>query len=803
MKNKFLSIITLLVSTSLMMACNTGKQIPVPAPSSNPSSSDSGENYEDEGPNGSVASSDSNGSVESSNNESSNNESSDVGSSENQPVVDKNSLDGVIAQFIEDYDDVIVPALNGYNLDFDILYYYAYDEYFIFAQGADVGGLIEAEYLAKFDEIDTGLICQNDDDFYTVEEYGYMYGTADDSLGIYFYTEADSFYFTIIRDDGTAGSLDVSNIDTNWYVDYLTFQAFDLTNAFPAEEIKEYFELSSTLVIPSISAQEFAVGLEEAHLDDNGFIVPDNYQVVLKGDRLSDYVTILKAAGYTAEITETEDYDFDWDALEIIEVTIQTAYAFDASKEVYITIELDEYENTVVKFSRFDDSFVADKTTNTDWTDEEKALMIASFGECIPFMQFGSDYEIFDNSNEEYTSLALLDCYYEDLSDEYFALLLENGYKEDSASYLDTCYYYDNGEYYIEIFAEFNGGNFLAIYFEESHLEPLTNFALDFESLDIVAGASYQLNALFEPANGARPITWSTNNGDVATVENGLVTINSAAEVGQTAVITASVAGGLTASCTFNVAENVVTGIAYTQDNYNIIPGGAKITPEYVFYPIGVNPTGFNVSYTTDPVAVGNDLGIYYDGYGKLNADQNAVPGTTITIKVYANQGLTHFEASATVTVVPATITHTLDRDFFGIQKENYSKYMTYSKTTTDGATYEAFAAGNNGIQLKSKDSVSGLIGHLDGRTCKSITITFDQNTYNPKDDNKGIEIYASNEPFEITDMYNGKVDKIGSVAFDQNNLTKTYTFTEQYSYIGIRSINGATYLTSIEIVWQ
>ena len=54
MKNKFLSIITLLVSTSLMMACNTGKQIPVPAPSSNPSSSDSGENYEDEGPNGSV-----------------------------------------------------------------------------------------------------------------------------------------------------------------------------------------------------------------------------------------------------------------------------------------------------------------------------------------------------------------------------------------------------------------------------------------------------------------------------------------------------------------------------------------------------------------------------------------------------------------------------------------------------------------------------------------------------------------------------------------------------------------------------
>ena len=50
--------------------------------------------------------------------------------------------------------------------------------------------------------------------------------------------------------------------------------------------------------------------------------------------------------------------------------------------------------------------------------------------------------------------------------------------------------------------------------------------------------------------------------------------------------------------------------------------------------------------------------------------------------------------------------------------------------------------------------------------------------------------------------MYGSSVTKVGTIEFDENNLTKTYTFTSQYAYIGLRSTNGAVYMPSIEIVW-
>ena len=118
-----------------------------------------------------------------------------------------------------------------------------------------------------------------------------------------------------------------------------------------------------------------------------------------------------------------------------------------------------------------------------------------------------------------------------------------------------------------------------------------------------------------------------------------------------------------------------------------------------------------------------------------------------------------------------------------------------------DGATYEAYCAGNNGIQLRSKSSDSGVIGHSEDRTCKSITFTFDPNTEAGSSERK-IDIYASNSPFAITDMFGSSLTKVGSVVFDKNNLTQTYTFTSDYSYIGFRSNNGAVYLPSIQIIW-
>ena len=787
MKNKFLPIVTLLVSASMMMACNIKPVIPTP--SSNPSSEGEGGNYDGSDSDASVIFGDD---ITSSDDEESSDSSA---SSDSQPVVDSNSLDGVIAQFVDGID-VTIPALNSYNLDYDVFYYYAYDEYYIYAEGRDLGGAIEAEYLAKFDTVDTGLVSGNDDEDYTVEEYGYLFFDSEDNVFVNFFTDYGYFSFYLFRYDGEAGSLDVSDVDTNWYVDYVNMGGYDLFNAFPVNAIKENLELSNGLVIPGLTDQQYAGCFVQAHSEDY-YVVPDAYNVVLEGDQMVDYADALEKAGYTVDIVEDVDYDIDWDTFEYVEITVYTAYAYDAAKEVYITIQIDSSDNTSVSFSRFDDLFVQEKTTNTDWTDAEKQLMIASFGETIPFMQFGSDYQIFDASDEDYDYLVLLDTYFEDLSEDYVELLLANGYKEDNETYLSVCYYYDNGEYYIEIFPGYEGGNYFEIYFEDSHLEPITSFDLDKETLDIVAGASYQLTANFEPATSARKVTWTSSDNNIATVEDGLVTINNAATVGQKVTVTASVIGAPSVSCVFAVAENKVTGLAYTQSSYNVIPGGEKVKTEFITLPIGAQLTEEDqVLYGCDDAAA---VGINYDNNGDVYAESNAEVGATATI--YLKIG-SQTMCSAQVKVVSAEVTDTLDRDFFGIQKIDYSKYLSYTKTSANGATYETFAAGNNGIQLKSKDSVSGLIGHLEGRTCKSITITFDKSTYNPNGA-RGVDFYASNTPFDITDMYKDSVTKVGSITYDNNNLTQTFTFTGNYSYIGIRSTNGAVYLPTIEVVWH
>ena len=50
---------------------------------------------------------------------------------------------------------------------------------------------------------------------------------------------------------------------------------------------------------------------------------------------------------------------------------------------------------------------------------------------------------------------------------------------------------------------------------------------------------------------------------------------------------------------------------------------------------------------------------------------------------------------------------------------------------------------------------------------------------------------------------YKRKVEKSISSFFYKAKTEKGYTFTDDYSYIGFKSDNGAIYFTSIEVVWR
>ena len=703
--------------------------------------------------------------------------SSDIPSPSSDPS-EEGDLDKIIAQFVDGLN-VNIPSVNEYKMLYQVYYYYSYSQYVISAAISD-DGAIESAYNTKCSN-ETTLVSLNDDTYYPVDEYGYMYGdnTSSPNVTLSFYTEEGYFNFMLTRSSG-AGKLDVSDIDTNWYVDYINFNGFVLGEEFPETDINVSLE-TNDVSIPAPTASEFPYFFEPEGDTEEGHIVA-TYYVILEGDQIESYLNTLKGKGYETKLVENKGETINWETYEVEEYTYYTGTAYDPSYQLYISIQEDESGNTVIMFNNFNDVASKDKTSNTDWTNEEKELMNSTLHQVLPFMAFGSDYEIYDDSDDEYTLLVLEDTYYEDLSADYITLLKNAGFKEDSTSYTSTCYTFDNGVSFIEVFVDYDGGHYLEIYYEASKLPPLTCINLNEYELDIVSGASYQLNASFVPSNAAQPVTWSSSNNDVATVDQtGKVTIKETAEVGQTAIISVSSLGGISTSCEVTVAANVVTRIKIAQD-YNVVPGG--------LLPIGAT-TSETVNYE-----INGDFATI-DQNGTITISENAEIG--VKYKVTVRLGSTDINDIALVTVIDPEITHTLNQSFFGL-KQGESSYNTYTKTTDEDAYYEAQCAATHGIQIRSKNSDSGIIAHFVGRSCASITFTFDENTYSERT----VDIYGSNTDFCISDMFDGNAPKVGSVTYTQGGeVTFTYTFTDDYSYIGFKSDNGAIYFTSIEVVWR
>ena len=125
------------------------------------------------------------------------------------------------------------------------------------------------------------------------------------------------------------------------------------------------------------------------------------------------------------------------------------------------------------------------------------------------------------------------------------------------------------------------------------------------------------------------------------------------------------------------------------------------------------------------------------------------------------------------------------------------SSYQNFSgvKKSSD-AVYAGNSAkdGSGNIQLRSKNSESGIVSTTSGGYVKSVKITVGTGT-------KTVDVYGSNSAFNSAeDLYGSVGTKVGSVS-----STGTINFTgdnANFEYVGIRSNDGAVYLSSVEITW-
>ena len=135
----------------------------------------------------------------------------------------------------------------------------------------------------------------------------------------------------------------------------------------------------------------------------------------------------------------------------------------------------------------------------------------------------------------------------------------------------------------------------------------------------------------------------------------------------------------------------------------------------------------------------------------------------------------------------------------------NVTTYQNWSgKQCTGGsaAVYAGYSTqGNNStIQIKSKDSVSGIWTTASGGHVRSVTVRFAAGSTNT------IDVYGKGSAYESgSDLYNNTKQGtlVGSIAgSDTEEITAKLTFTDDYPFFAVRSRNGACYIVSIRVEW-
>ena len=141
-------------------------------------------------------------------------------------------------------------------------------------------------------------------------------------------------------------------------------------------------------------------------------------------------------------------------------------------------------------------------------------------------------------------------------------------------------------------------------------------------------------------------------------------------------------------------------------------------------------------------------------------------------------------------------VTDVLTYEVLGLEG-SYADFT--GKTATSNAVYagNAMKGSGNTIQLRSKESNSGIVTTTSGGKVKSITVVWNSSTSNGRD----LMIYGKNTAFSsATELYSTGLDYLGSIV---KGTDTSLTISGDYEYIGLRSQNGAMYITSITIVWE
>lgn len=145
-----------------------------------------------------------------------------------------------------------------------------------------------------------------------------------------------------------------------------------------------------------------------------------------------------------------------------------------------------------------------------------------------------------------------------------------------------------------------------------------------------------------------------------------------------------------------------------------------------------------------------------------------------------------------------STVTDVLTKDLFVATTNSYKDFS--GKTASSTAVYAGNSATSYGaIQLRSKNSNSGIVTTASGGKAVSVTVTWDSKTNAARK----LDIYGKNSAYaSAANLYSPSTQgtKLGSLQY--SDTPNTLTIEGDYEYIGIRSYSDALYADEIKIVW-
>ncbi len=176
---------------------------------------------------------------------------------------------------------------------------------------------------------------------------------------------------------------------------------------------------------------------------------------------------------------------------------------------------------------------------------------------------------------------------------------------------------------------------------------------------------------------------------------------------------------------------------------------------------------------------------------------------TTITVSIPATEYYTEASAEVTVTVKAVggevtTVDDVLNQAWTGVKDKDYT--LVEGLNGDSGAVYSVQCAGSNSsIQLRSKNSNSGIVTTVSGGKAVKVVVEWEGSTV----EGRTLDVYGSNTAYtNPTELYSDdtKGTKLGSIVCGTSTELE---LAGEYDYIAFRSNNGAMYIKSITITYQ